>query len=311
MEMSGWIKIHRTITNHWLYTEKRTFSKFEAWHDILLMVNFTNAKAMIKGKLYDVKRGQSIMSLDSWGHRWNWDKSKVRRFMNALQKDNMIVLQSDNITTRLTVCKYETYQGERHTNDTQTTHKRHTNELQTTPIEEGKEGKEGEEEKEIPFDFKKSLIKYGFDKNLVNDWIDLRVKAKSKGINSDTALNSFLRQIEKSSFDKNKILELCVCKGWISFNHKWLIDKPYLIQEVEPIPQQPKPKQLPISKLLRRDFETNAKYLLEIKRRGEFPDIFDFSLSQDLREGKSEETILIEEHEIKLKHPKGLNYEGF
>ena len=32
--MSGWIKIHRSITNHWLYTEKRVFSKFEAWNDI-------------------------------------------------------------------------------------------------------------------------------------------------------------------------------------------------------------------------------------------------------------------------------------
>ena len=308
--MSGWIKIHRTITNHWLYTEKRTFSKFEAWHDILLMVNFTSAKAMIKGKLYDVKRGQSIMSLDSWGHRWNWDKSKVRRFMNALQKDNMIVLQSDNITTRLTVCKYETYQGERHTNETQTTHKRNANELQTTPIEEGEERKEGEEEKEIPFDFKKSLIKYGFDKNLVTDWLKVR-KAK-KGVNTETAFNDFVTEVEKSGYDKNKLLEFIICKNWVGFFANWITDNPQNFYQLEPKhDQQPKPKQLPISKLLRRDFETNAKYLLEIKRRGEFPDIFDFSLSQDLREGKSEETILIEEHEMKLKHPKGLNYEGF
>ena len=100
-------------------------------------------------------------------------------------------------------------------------------------------------------------------------------------------------------------------KNWkIKVRNNWF--KPYNKSEEETKEQQqPKPKELPISKLLRRDFETNAKYLLEIKRRGEFPDIFDFSLSQDLREGKSEETILIEEHEMKLKHPKGLNYEGF
>ena len=99
-------------------------------------------------------------------------------------------------------------------------------------------------------------------------------------------------------------------KNWkIKVRNNWF--KPYNKPEEEIKTQQPKTKQLPISKLLRRDFETNAKYLLEIKRRGEFPDIFDFSLSQDLREGKSEETILIEEHEMKLKHPKGLNYEGF
>lgn len=144
--MCGWIKIHRSIKDHWLYTEKRTFSKFEAWHDILIMVNFSDAKAMIKGKLYEIKRGQSILSLESWGKRWNWDKSKVRRFMNALQSDAMIVLESDNITTRLTVCKYETYQGERNADETQTQRKRNTNEHQTTPIEEEQEQQEGKKE---------------------------------------------------------------------------------------------------------------------------------------------------------------------
>ena len=84
--MSGWIKIHRSITDHWLYNEKRTYSKLEAWYDLLLNVNYSDTKTIIKGKLYDVKRGQSIMSLDSWAKRWNWDKSKVRRFLNVLQK---------------------------------------------------------------------------------------------------------------------------------------------------------------------------------------------------------------------------------
>ena len=296
--MSGWIKIHRTITNHWLYTEKRTFSKFEAWHDILLMVNFTNAKAMIKGKLYDVKRGQSIMSLDSWGNRWNWDKSKVRRFMNALQKDNMIVLQSDNITTRLTVCKYETYQGERHANDTQTTHKRHTNDTQTTPIEEGEERKEEKEEKEHSEIIKKNK---GFSPPTIEEVCLYFIE---NGYTEQSGIKAFKYYdvADWKDRDGKKV------RSWKQkMQSVWFKEENLKIENKI----EPKTKQLPISKLLRRDFETNAKYLLEIKRRGEFPDIFDFSLSQDLREGKSEETILIEEHEMKLKHPKGLNYEGF
>lgn len=124
--MSGWIKIHRTITEHWLYSEKRTYSKLEAWYDILLTVNYTDNKIMIKGKLYDVKRGQSILSLESWGKRWNWDKSKVRRFFSMLENDNMIELKSDSITTQLTICKYECYQGERNADETETKRKRNT-----------------------------------------------------------------------------------------------------------------------------------------------------------------------------------------
>ena len=143
--MSGWIKIHRCITGNWLYTENRTFSRFEAWMDILLTVNFSDTKVMIKGKLYEVKRGQSILSLESWGKRWHWDKSKVKRFMNLLQSDGMVDIKSDNITTHLTVCNYESYQGERHTDETQTKFKRNSNATQTKPIKEEEEEKEEKE----------------------------------------------------------------------------------------------------------------------------------------------------------------------
>ena len=140
--MTGWIKIHRSITNHWLYSEKRVYSKLEAWYDMLLTVNYSDSKTLIKGKLYNIKRGQSILSLDSWAKRWNWDKSKVRRFLNTLQADNMIELKSDTITTQLTICNYESYQGERNADETPKKRKRNADETQTTLIEERKENKE-------------------------------------------------------------------------------------------------------------------------------------------------------------------------
>ena len=158
--MAGWIKLHRSIQEHWLYTEKRKFSKFEAWNDILLTVNFTEGKTIIKGKLIQIKRGESILSLDSWAKRWGWDKSAVRRFLNTLQKDNMIELKNKTITTRLIVCKYDTYQDERNANETQMKRKRNADETQMkrkrnadethlTPIEEEEESKEEKKEKEI------------------------------------------------------------------------------------------------------------------------------------------------------------------
>lgn len=143
--MAGWIKLHRSIQEHWIYTEKRKFSKFEAWNDILLTVNFTEGKTIIKGKLIQIKRGESILSLDSWAKRWGWDKSAVRRFLNTLQKDNMIELKNETITTRLIVCKYDTYQDMRNGDETQMKRKRNADETHLTPIEEGKEEKEGKE----------------------------------------------------------------------------------------------------------------------------------------------------------------------
>ena len=144
--MSGWIKLHRSIKEHWLYTEKRKFSKFEAWNDILLTVNFSPAKKIIKGKLINVNRGESILSLDSWASRWKWNKSSVKRFFELLKKDGMIELKNETVTTRLTVCKYDTYQSKENESETQTKRKRNANETHAKPIEEEEERKEEKEE---------------------------------------------------------------------------------------------------------------------------------------------------------------------
>ena len=176
--MSGWIKIHRSITNHWLYTEKRVFSKFEAWNDILLTVNYTDAKTIIKGSLYEVKRGQSILSLDSWSKRWNWDKSKVRRFLNTLQLDNMIVIKSDTVTTQLTVCNYESYQGERNADETPLKRKRNADETHATPIEERKK-----EKKEIYIPEYSEFLQYSLKQMPNINQENLKLKYESWKVN--------------------------------------------------------------------------------------------------------------------------------
>lgn len=179
----GWIKLHRSITSHWLYTEKRKFSKFEAWNDILLNVNFLPAKTIIKGKLININRGESIMSLETWGKRWSWDKSAVKRFLELLKKDNMIELKSETVTTRLTVCNYDTYQSKENEVDTQMKRRRNADETHVIPIEEEEERKEEKENKTIPsiddfvayaISLKQNVnienVKLKYNSWLVNDW---------------------------------------------------------------------------------------------------------------------------------------------
>lgn len=129
----GWISIHREIQDHWLWKEKRVFSNAEAWLDILLNVNHTDQKVVIKNTLFKVQRGESIKSLDTWGKRWNWNKSKVRRFLNLLQSDLMIETKNEHKTTRLIVCNYDSYQDVRNADETQTKRKRNADETHMTP----------------------------------------------------------------------------------------------------------------------------------------------------------------------------------
>lgn len=226
--MSGWIKIHRSITDHWLYKEKRVYSKLEAWYDLLINVNYIDSKTMIKGKLYEVKRGQSIMSLESWGKRWNWEKSKVRRFLNLLQNDTMIVLNSDNITTQITICNYDSYQAERNANETQTKRKRKSNENQTTPIEESKEIKNNN-----IHDFDKFWTLYGKSTDK-QKCLDKFVKLTEDEIKTIfETLPVYLLQTPDKKYRKNPLTYLNgKCWNDIDINNPQVLDNPFNLPPV-------------------------------------------------------------------------------
>jgi hypothetical protein len=219
--MEGWVKTHRKIQSHWLYTEKRVFSNFEAWIDIILNVNHCEAKVFIKGILFEVKRGESINSLDTWSKRWNWNKSKVRRFLDLLQKDKMIVLKSEQITTRLTVCNYDSYQDTRNADETQTKRKRNARETLTTPNKNEKN-----ENNENKFNIKniksKGLDFSGFNNELIFqiwcDWLNfkyIQFKDEYKQLQSEqTALNK-LKKLSKGSSEESKlIIEQSISNLW-------------------------------------------------------------------------------------------------
>lgn len=106
----GWIKLHRSCFDHWLYQEKRPLTKREAWENILLLVNFEDKKVLINSELIDCKRGQALLSLKSWSDNFNWSIQQVRTFFKMLENDGMIKTEGLHYTTRLTVCNYETYQ---------------------------------------------------------------------------------------------------------------------------------------------------------------------------------------------------------
>lgn len=175
--MSGWIKLNREINNHWVFQNS---DYFKWWVDILLEANYAPAKIVIKGKIYECNRGEKLYSLDTWAKRWKTNKSKVRRFFDLLQKENMIELKNETQTTRLKVCKYDDYQETESGSETQTKRKRNANETHLTPIKEEKEEKiDSKANLEIrSLAFKNSLIpfkqKYSIDmlKNFFDYWTE-------------------------------------------------------------------------------------------------------------------------------------------
>jgi hypothetical protein len=134
--MSGWIKVHRQLSNHWIW-EKPEYLKW--WLDILMQANIEPKKVLIKNQLIEIGRGDVLYSYETWANRWKINKSKVLRFLKMLEKDSMIVLKSETVTTRITICKYDTYQGERNDSETQVKRNWNASETQVKPTKEVKE----------------------------------------------------------------------------------------------------------------------------------------------------------------------------
>ena len=105
--MSGWIKLHRDIRGHWVFQRS---DYFIYWIDLLMMANHTDKTWLYNDQLIPIKRGEVATSLIKLSERWKCSRNKTRRFLNLLEKDQMIIRKRDTLYTHLNICNYETYQ---------------------------------------------------------------------------------------------------------------------------------------------------------------------------------------------------------
>lgn len=168
--MEGWIKIHRQIKDHWIWKSQ---NRFQWWIDILLSVNHTDTKVLIKGNLIECKRGQSVRSLETWAKDWNVTKKTVKEFFELLQNDSMLLYESIQISTRITVCNYDNYQTEVNAKETKGKRKVNGTETVTTPKQEYKEGKEyiTPEQKSFNFYSEQVLIAKQYTDQMSQDYV--------------------------------------------------------------------------------------------------------------------------------------------
>lgn len=106
----GWIKLHRQITEHWLWEEK-PFSKGQAWIDLLLQANHKENKVPFGNQLISIERGEFLTSESKLAERWGWSRKRVRNFLEMLSQDGMIEnIKMPNKGTRIKIVNYEVYQ---------------------------------------------------------------------------------------------------------------------------------------------------------------------------------------------------------
>lgn len=209
--MEGWISLHRKIKDHWIWKSQ---NRFQWWIDILLTVNHEEKKVLIKGSLIECKRGQSARSLESWAKDWNVTKKTVRDFFILLQKDNMIQFENVKISTRITVCNYDSYQIIVNAKETQSKRKVNAKETQSKrelPTNNNDNNVNNDNNIEI-------LIFSNLKKDTWLKWIDFKksqFKFQYKTKESEQiALNELIKLSNDNNSIAEKIINQSIAKGW-------------------------------------------------------------------------------------------------
>ena len=229
--MEGWVKLHRKIQDHWLWQDK-PFDKRSAWIDMLLMANHDDNKFLLGNVLVEVQRGSFITSELKLMERWGWSKTKVRSFLEVLQKDKMIIKKSDKKKTAIIIEKYSDYQDSKTTERPQKDHKKTTERPQKDTNKNDKNDKNDknvEEDIYIGENEQKNKSKkfkiidfnsYTSNEKLLealNDFIEMRTLVKKPM--TEKASSLLLKKLDNlTKFDNEKIeiLNQSILNNWQS-----------------------------------------------------------------------------------------------
>ena len=109
MKKEGWIRLHRSITDTWLWKDE-PYDRARAWIDLLLLANYEDKIALHRGNTVECKRGDVNLSILNLAQRWKWSRKKVTHFLKMLENDNMVTTKVTTTRTIITIVNYDIYQ---------------------------------------------------------------------------------------------------------------------------------------------------------------------------------------------------------
>ncbi|HCU7903702.1 DNA replication protein DnaD [Staphylococcus aureus] len=273
--MTGWISIDRSIQNHWLFKEKRTFSKFEAWIYLLMEANHSKAKVPIGNQIVTVERGQRLTSILTLSDLFNWSRFKVKTFLDLLESDGMLEVKTTSKYTLITIVNYDFYQSEQgrnqHQNDIKPTSKQHQTNTNNNDNKDNNEKNMNNEKKKVTaFDF---FQDNGFGFITPYNLDDLNYYLDSFENDSDQIVTASL----KIAKDRNKVTwgyAKSILNTWLNANLKSIEQvRAFEKQQLESKKQNYKP-------FVKQSKEKTPKWLTDSTRETKTPEV-DENLEKD------------------------------
>ena len=176
---------------------------------MLLLANHADKTFMLGNDLVEVKAGSFITSELKLMDRWGWSKTKVRAFLDVLQKDKMIIKKTDRKKTTIIIENYGFFQ------DSETTEKPQKNRKKTT---EKPQKNTNNNDNNVNNDNKLFIYSESpeLDKAII-EFVEFRKKIKKPM--TDHAVELMIAKLNKLSPDVNTQIEIInqsILKGWTS-----------------------------------------------------------------------------------------------
>lgn len=88
----GAIPLLRKFREHPFWREKRTFSRAEAWIDLLFKARYGKdpEKIIDRGEIIHIQRGGILTGIITLSDTWLWSEGKVKRYLEFLQNEESI-----------------------------------------------------------------------------------------------------------------------------------------------------------------------------------------------------------------------------
>ena len=110
MVNKGFIKLPRHIIEDSHYFSE-PFTRTQAWVDLIILANYQDTTALVRGVKIVVNRGQVCRSITELAKRWKWSRNRVMRFTEGLVDAERVHVQKSPIVNVYTIRDYEEYQG--------------------------------------------------------------------------------------------------------------------------------------------------------------------------------------------------------
>lgn len=88
--MAGWVRLWRDFADDEIWKERRSFSRAEAWIDLLMMQSAGDDTKVMGGCVQQIMKGECAVSERWLSVRWHWSGKQVRCYLDYLLRRGMI-----------------------------------------------------------------------------------------------------------------------------------------------------------------------------------------------------------------------------